>query len=245
MSLHAEPHRVMIYGEEGNPPFSFTKNGKPSGIYTRVLQTAFLQMDRFDVEIQLVPWKRALDATEAGTILAMYPPYLSNAEKRPFIDLYSIPLLDENVVLICHDPTLGNPENKWPDDYENTLIGINAGYGGGPLWDSLLEQNFISAYSAPNTEQNLTMLSTKRIDCFLNERIATLSSLSTLIRNERIPSLPLFIGPVVRNEQGYLAYSKNHHLDPALRTEFSNQLNQIITIMQENGEIEKIINMFK
>lgn len=90
-------------------------------------------MKGYQVKINAVPWKRALSYIERGKGFAIYPPY-HRAEDRPYMWPYSIPILDERVIVVCRAEVFSDSVRPvWPDDYYGLVIGQNAGFASGEI----------------------------------------------------------------------------------------------------------------
>lgn len=121
--LLAKPLELIVVADDNYPPYSYTKNAKPAGIYNIILKKIFSKMPSYNVTIRPMPWKRALQEVEQGKVFAISPPYY-HINKRPFIWPYSMPILDEKVALYCHkELTLQRIFKEWPRDYFGLRIG--------------------------------------------------------------------------------------------------------------------------
>ena len=173
----AESIKVTVYADESYPPYSYKENGDIKGIYTLIAKTVFSRMKGYKVKIVAVPWKRGLKYLEDGTGFALYPPYFHVA-KRPYIWPYSMPILDERVILFCtEDVFYQSVRSRWVEDYYGLTIGINAGFhlGGEKFWQAV-KQGKVKVSEARGNTENLLRLGLKRIDCYLNDRISILGS---------------------------------------------------------------------
>lgn len=221
---------VIVYGDDGYAPYSFIHNGKNKGIYLNILKKAFEKMKRYDVEIRLVPWKRANMLLERGEAFAMFPPYF-RPSKRPWIKPYSVPILDEGLSVYCRNEILKKPRPNWPEDYEELQIGINDGF----LTPDIKKLHIQYARS---NKINLKKLFAKRIDCYVNDGKSILYTLKQMGADTSM----LKEGAQLSLEHGYLAFSRKNN--PPYKKDFIEKFNAVIRQMKRSGEIEEIVHKF-
>lgn len=167
---------VVIFGEDNYLPYSYINaEGEPSGVYVDLLRSVFDRMQNYEVQIELVPWERALAALEAGDVFAIFPPYRQSFDIRPFIGHYSPPLYEEEVIVFCRPSVFEQPPTQWPEDFYGLTIGTIAGYRsvGGAFWFAVAQQQIYLSEGETGWHK-LMMLMDGRIDCYLNDRLSTL-----------------------------------------------------------------------
>ncbi len=116
------------------------------------------------------------------------PPYYRPRE-RPWIQPYSVPLLEERVVVFCHRDVFANGQRPaWPLDYQGLTFGNNRGFlsADQPFWQAV-QSGLIRVEEAPGTRANLQKLLRRRIDCYFNDRISILSELAKMKRDGLYP----------------------------------------------------------
>jgi polar amino acid transport system substrate-binding protein len=237
---------VTIVGDATYPPYSFEKNGQPAGIYTEILKEAFKKLDGYNVTIEMQPWKRGLKNVENGKILALFPPYY-RPEERPFIKPYSTPIFDEKIAVICAKETGLNAQSKWPEDFYGKTIGINAGFSlglGGKRFVKAVEDGKIKVEYANSNETNIKKLKFRRIDAYLNDKLAIIWTVNRLKMEDASISIDGFVwGPITSEESGYLGYTAKAEKFP-YKQDFITRLDKIIDDMKKNGEIDEIMEKF-
>lgn len=92
--------KVDIYADDSYPPYSYSENGKLKGIYTDILKKVFSKMSKYKITINPIAWKLGLSYIESGKGFALSPPY-HRTKERPYIWPYSIPILDERIIVVC------------------------------------------------------------------------------------------------------------------------------------------------
>jgi len=172
---------VLVYCDDNYPPYSYQEGIEVKGIYTEILRTAFSRMEGFNIQIKSVPWKRGLEYLKNGTGFALYPPYL-RIKERPYIWPYSIPILDEKVVVFCRDDLFGKaPMLNWPEDYYGLTIGKNAGFElGGDKFLKAVKEGRIKVEESRGNRENLLKLGFGRTDCYINDQLSILWELKKL-----------------------------------------------------------------
>lgn len=240
---------VQIYADESYPPYTYLDEGELKGIYTEILQKAFSRMKGYKVKINAVPWKRGLSYIESGKGFAIYPPY-HRTQQRPYIWPYSIPILDERVIVVCRDEVLTSTiRPTWPDDYFGLVIGNNAGFslGGDRFWQAVKDEK-ITVNEANGNEINIMMLGLGRSDCYMNDRISILWELKQLKAagkyDEGGKHARLMEGATISIEQGFLGFSANGGDRYPYMDDFILKFNTEIYAMRRSGELQKIIDDF-
>lgn len=249
MSLYAiaeERLDVVIYGESAYPPYAWMNDGEFEGIYVDIINKAAERMEEYNVILKSVPWERGLYLLEQGEAFALFPPYYYS-DRRAYIFPYSTPILTEKTVLICRDEIFTEDRQHWPDDYLGLTIGVNSGYlVGGKAFLSAVEQGKIFLSESIQAKQNLLMVATGRIDCYINDELAIKLEINKLKKSDSyIEELnKLSIGPVISVENGYLGYSNKGNWRYPYKDKFVIKFNEIINDMKQNGEIDLIIKQY-
>ncbi|WP_432737468.1 substrate-binding periplasmic protein [Maridesulfovibrio sp. FT414] len=220
--------KVTVYGENAYVPYAFLDGNTPDGIYVRILQKAFSKMDGYDVTIELVPWKRALNLVETGRGFACFAPYY-RPKQRPWIEPWSEPIIKEGFAAYCRKEALASPRPNWPADYKDLEIGIISGY-------AVPNKEELKIQESDTNEVNLKKILTGRIDCFVNDDASVRYSMKQM----KIPEGQVLKGTQVSNENGYLGFSKAS-TEP-YKDDFVKKFNAVITEMKSNGEIDKIVS---
>lgn len=247
--VYAEDIEVTIYADANYPPYSYFEEGELKGIYTRIIKVAVSRMKGYKVNLVAVPWKRGLRLIENGEGFAIYPPYF-HVEKRPYIWPYSMPILDERVIVMCREELFFRALRlNWPEDYYGLVIGINAGFhlGGDAFWQAVKEGE-ISVSEVKGNRENILQLGLKRIDCYLNDRISILWELKQLKLNgeydEAGKHVVLMEGATVSIEQGFVGFTDMDKGKYPFKEDFKKQLDVVIYNMRRTGEMQKIVNDF-
>lgn len=245
----AAPTDVIVYCDDNYPPYSYEVDGESRGIYPRIMTEAFSRMKGYRVTIRPVPWKRGLRHIQSGDGFAIFPPYF-RPDERLYIWPYSVPILQEEVVVVCRDEILRRAAGRrWPDDFFGLTIGMNAGFAlGGKAFNTAAKEGRITINEAKSNRANILKLGIKRIDCYINDRIAILWELNRLkaegLYDEGGLHDVLREAVVVSSEWGYLGFTRMDFGRFSFKEDFIRQFNDVIRAMQTSGEIQKIVDQF-
>lgn len=226
--------KVVVYGDDSYPPYTYmdTATKTPMGIYVEILRAAFAKMPEYEVTIELVPWKNALNKVETGQGLAMFPPYY--AEKRAVWMDYSEPVLAEKIVVYGVEDKLKG-KSKWPDDFYGQTIGVNAGFNpesmGGKVFDEAIKAGKIKFDDeGKSNEMCLKKVAAGRLDFYLNDKLIDIKDAPTVLRSE-----------ILANENhGHLGFTKKADGFP-YKADFKTKFDAIIKEMKQSGAIDAIV----
>ena len=242
MAYHP-PVKVLVYGDDSYPPYSYGENGVAKGIYSDILRRVFEEMPGYDVKLVPIPWKRGLKMLKVGQGLALYPPYYY-PDKRVYISPYSKPILDEEVVVFCHpDSVKERSLNNWPSDYLGLTVGVNEAFalGGTQFWDAV-KVGKITLLEAKGNRPNLLNLHEKKIDCYMNDRLSILWEMKRMTKEGLLPEdWKLTLGAVVSAEKGYLGFTNREPDKYPFKEDFVQNFNKTLMKLQQRGEIDSII----
>ncbi|GLO61978.1 ABC transporter substrate-binding protein [Vibrio sp. MACH09] len=242
-SFANQKQHVTIYGESTYRPYAWVEDGVFKGIYIDVLNTIFEQMDDYQVTLKAVPWERGLFLLKTGDAFSLFPPYYY-PNRRPYISPYSTPLYREKTVLICQKKVFDIERNKWPNDYYGLSIGQSSGYLlGGEAFFEAVARNEMFLSESRRAGQNLLMVATGRIDCYINDELVIKTELNELSKDEHYRAYldNVQFGPIISYEDSFLGFSNvNNELYP-YKAHFVEQFNTLLTEMHKRGEIELII----
>ena len=244
----ADKISVTVYADNSYRPYSYQQLGKARGVYADIMATAFSRMEDFDVTIEPVPWKRGLKYLEEGTGFALYPPYYRPKE-RPYIAPYSLPILSESIVAACRQSVVEKlTDFSWPRGFYGLTFAVNSGFSvvRKPFWDAVKAKK-ITVWHNGDSVRNIKQLLKGRLDCYLNGRLVY--DIEVKRMRQDFPDLFLNSEPIVealtiRAEWGYLGFT-NHPDHPfTFKDKFVKDFNQQLSLMQQNGEVNRIINDF-
>ncbi|MBT3310327.1 MAG: transporter substrate-binding domain-containing protein [Gammaproteobacteria bacterium] len=249
LEVMAEEVQVQVYADQDYPPYSYIEQGEVKGIYTEVVKRVFDRMEGYRVSIAALPWKRGLSYIEQGKGFAIFPPY-HRPQQRPYIWPYSMPILDERVVVFCTEEVLNRLiRPNWPEDYYGLKIANNAGYklGGDAFW-SAVKAGKIKLQESGGNRSNLMKLGLKRVDCYMNDRISILFELKNLksqgLYDEGGRHARLAEGATITLEQGFLGITDRDGGAFSYKEDFLKKFNTVIYEMRKSGELNRILESF-
>ncbi len=241
------PQQVTLLADDSYPPYSFVKNGQLKGIYVELIKAAAQALKPYyEVKLAAIPWKRGLFKLENGMALALFPPY-KHFEERPFMWPYSVALLSETVVAFCQsDVDLSYHLNKKNNAVIAPLnIGINAGYY--ILNKALIaakQKGTINVWENKDTRSNVLKLLSKRVDCYLNDRISTLWELNQLkqeFKNEHISFDDINEALIVMTQTSHIGYTNSENHKFVFKEDFIKRMDEALTHLQSTDKYQKIL----
>jgi len=233
--------KVIIYGDDSYPPYSFLDSDRLTGIYTIILERVFDQMPDYEVELRGDDWKRSLAQIQRGFIFALYPPY--KRANRPYME-FEVPILDEELVVYCRKEVLESARPNWPEDYYGLTIGNNTGFSvGGPQFWTAVKNGKIKVEETKGTPRSLLRLINGQVDCYMNDKISIQWELKKLIKEGRYDDDSLKQSAIISQEQGFLGFSTRGARYP-FKNDFKKQYSNILEKMKKSGEIDAIVERF-
>jgi len=231
---------IEIYGDNNYAPYSYTDEKKNLiGIYPEILREAFKLLPEYKLKLKAIPWKRGLSRLEKGKINALFPPYF-RVEERPYIWPYSLAILEEEVVVVCNKKM--KAKAKWPNDFIGLSIGRNRGFStGGPEWDKLVKTKKIKDSEVDTIDSGLIMLSKKRIDCYMNDRISIFWTLKNLVKSKKVSesdASEVKEIQIISRERGFVGYS--HKWDDKTKEDVIKKIDGAIHQIRKSGKIYSI-----
>lgn len=239
---------VTLLVDDAYPPYTYSAAEGAAGIYVDILRAAEPQLRGYRLKLQPMPWRRALSEVKAGRALAVVPPYY-RPQERPWMSPYSVPILEELVVVFCHREVFaGGPRTRWPDDYHGLRFGNNPGFlsADQPFWQAV-RLGLIQVEEAPGNRANLQKLLRRRIDCYFNDRISILAELAQMQRDglyDAEGSAPIVEGPTISVESGHVGFSSSDGGRFPFKEDFVRQLDAALIELRQSGEIERIVRRY-
>jgi polar amino acid transport system substrate-binding protein len=233
--------KVVLYGDENYPPYSYIEQGRFTGIDVDILHQAAAKLrPMYELTLTPTPWKRGLALLENGTGFGLFPP--GRKHERPYIDQYSTTLLRESVVVFCNRAVMQTPRSNFPADFTGLTIGINAGF---LLSDRLMQaanRGIVRLEPAKDNDANLKKMAMHRIDCYASDRIAALFSAKKLGAQLEPHERVLRVAAELSEEETYVGFSARNN--PPFKADFIEKLNAVLAEMKANGEIDKITERY-
>jgi polar amino acid transport system substrate-binding protein len=122
----------LVFATTVWPPYQYEENGQLTGITADIVREAARRLN-IELEIQVLPWKRALRDVKEGYANGMLSA-LHTEERSQFMYYTSLPLFSVRTVIF------GKKEKQIKitglDDLKNKSIGVVVGYSYGPEFDN-------------------------------------------------------------------------------------------------------------
>lgn len=225
------------------PPYIFSENGKVSGYDVDVVKAAFDAVKiepAIDVDISVLPWKRALLSSELGRYVALFPKYYDKSKKGEFTysdvysgsKLYFFKLKSNDFVL---------PKNwvfKKSSDFrilKNRSVGIVRGYINTSEFDNSRDFKKIEVGTDIDL---LELLYKKRVDLIVMDyNVMQHFKEKFSPKYNEIEPLPSLLS----RKKHYLAFSNANYLTKQAVSDF----NKGLKIIRNNGTLNKLMKKYK
>jgi polar amino acid transport system substrate-binding protein len=203
-----------------------------------------LKLKKYKINLVPIPWKRGLNYIKKGKGFAIYPPY-HRINERPYIWPYSLPMVNEEVILVCKSSIKKKEGMNWPIDFLGLNIGRNRGFStGGPQWKELIKIKKIKDAEIDSLDQAIKMLVKKRLDCYMNDRNSIFWTFKKLSRKGKIKQkMPNFSEyAILSRERGFIGYSAKY--SAPYKADFIKSMDHALHELRKNGEISRIIDKY-
>ena len=210
-------------------PYSYSRNGTYTGYDVEILKECFRRMGD-DLEIDLVPWKRALSMGMTGNSDGVFGIFKlpERAEKMFFSD----PVRAEEIsFFVREDSTLVFDGDL--NQLKNSTFGTVSGYSYGDEVDSFLKNAIPKSHVevGVSPEMNLVKLIKGRFDIYIGDTLSTLSS----IHKMGLEGLIRRLKPSINTSDVHVAFSRKLKLG-RVRDRFNDALES----MRLDGTLERI-----
>lgn len=221
---------ITITADANYFPYSYLDKGKPEGLYSKILKKIFSNFDKkYRIEIKPLPWELALENVRNGKAFAVYPIYkLKN--QRSWMD-YSDPIFTENIALFCH-----NTSKKWPKDYQNIRIGFNYGFSISSDILKIFEKNSMKVFALDNNYAAVKAYQKEKIDCYVNDKDATILTNSLLKYKDIKEKL------ILETQDIYIGFSDQNNSE--YKKDFISKFNEGLRQLKKDGEFDQIVTEF-
>lgn len=235
----AEKQKVQILADDNYPPYSYLDlSNKPAGLYVDLINAVSARMKAFSIQVQMVPWKRGLSMVEQGEALAIMAPYF-RPKSRPWIRPYSEPLFRETVVVVCRKDQVPPSPIVWPDSFFGKNFGNTLGFQtADAAFFNAVAAGQIGLEEAPGIIAHLRKLMVRRLDCYVNDRLAIAVSLRDI--HETMDSAGLAQAYEIKGEDAFLGFSANAR-NVALKDAFVAEFNHSLAELRASGEAARIM----
>jgi len=235
---------VAVLVNDTHPPYSYLEDGEAKGIYIEVMKRISLRMEGYSIKYKPAPWPRVKEEIKHGRGFSFVGPYY-HGHDWPYVWPYSLPIMDESVVVVCRDEVLKTPRLQWPDDYLGLIIGNNTGYDGfgGAKFRDYVKEGKITLQEVKTTRQNILMLISGRADCYMVNRLSYAWEMKQLIEageTKLYPNFSLTESLVISTDAVYMGFTDMDEGKYPFKKNFHQKFNNELYAMYKSNEIERI-----
>ncbi len=211
-----------------NPPNMYLRDGRAAGLYPLLLKTIFERMHE-EVEIDAVPWKRAMHMGAQGRV-GVGGIYKTN--ERLMLYDFSDPVYNELLLVFARKGA--SFAFNGVDDLRGKKVGIILGWSYGAEFDNAKADGLFEVEPVNRDYLNFKKLSEGRLDCVVASRESGLFEIaSNQYLNIVVLENSLLINPT------YVAFAKHMNKKPLLL-----RFNEALKKMREEGEYRKLVGDF-
>ncbi len=210
-------------------PYSYHSNGTFQGYDVEVLRECFRRMGE-ELEITLIPWKRALSMGMSGEVDGVFGVFKRPERVRKMF--FSEPVRKEKIsFFVRRDSPLVFDGDL--NQLKNCSFGIVSGYSYGKAVDSFLENEIPASrvQIGVSPEMNIAKLLRGRFDIYVGDTISSLNIMKEMGVAEQVRKL----GPSINSSDVHVAFSKKRKLR-FLRKRFNSALRS----MRYDGTLDRI-----
>lgn len=238
---------VTILADDGYPPYSYIENNKLKGIYVDIVRAAAkLLAPYYRVNIIATPWKRALLNMKNGSAFGILPPY-KRIEERNYIWPYSLAIMSETVVAYCQkDINIIDYFDALIDTELAPLnIGVNAGYM--IFSDEIkvaIKNKKMIVWENKNTGANILKLQSKRIDCYINDRLSIQHELLRLKKLRQLNIDGISESLHVMSQTAHIGYSDSANDRYTFKSDFVHRMDAALSKIKSSEQYSQIIESY-
>ncbi len=235
---------VTIYSECDYKPYSYCENGKVKGISVDIFKSIFSKIKDYSLKIHKTDWKKAMEIMKEGkkSKIKMIGTISYEPKERPFIIAYTKPFIYQNKVIFCNRK-FKKKKLEWPQDFYHLRIAKMKGFARSKTLEDAVKKGLIKVIEG-NSRENIFALMDKKVDCYINDEVATKGEILKLkkeFRDKNISTKKLdSIKKVLTlGKKGFhIGFSAAPFPE---RDDLIKKINLAIGVMQNSDEIQEII----
>lgn len=214
---------LVINFDEGNAPFMYSEGGKPKGIYPSLISAAFAKMGT-NVQLNAIPWKRALAEADEGK--AGVGGIYKNSARLEKYDFSEAIYQEKLVLYTLKDKTF--PFAKL-DDLKGKSIAVVRGWSYGDAFDKARADKLFKAEETENDQLNLKKLAAGRVEAV----VASPAAADPILKKEGLTDKVVALSEPVTTNDTYLIFPKAMNKADLLKT-----FNETLQKMKADGSYE-------
>ena len=215
------------------PPYEYEDGDRVDGIVVRLLREAFSRLGH-ELEIEVLPWKRALLMARQGSVDGIFTVYKTE-ERLKFLD-YTETVVMPQVVSIWALKGSNIPFDGTMESLREVPIGVVHGVSYGKVADEAIQDGTLRQLDyAPNSAHNIKKLLAGRTRAVIMNRYGALYHLRLQDGFDKVEELQ----PEVSAVPSYVGFSKARNL-AGLRDRFDDVLQTMIA----SGAYQEIVDSY-
>lgn len=227
VSLVNDPYPPYVLGHDTSYQIS------PGGITVNIAKEIFSHIDNAEVEVYLLPWKRALRGVKSG-LYDGFPMLLKSEERLQYFD-YTIPIMKARTVLFYN-------KNKFPNgitwnsykDLVQYKIAVQANFNINDKFKEQIRKGIpLNIYESITDEKSFQLLEFERVDLVATNEVFG----KELIKKQQLQHMIISTQQALYEKPFYIAFSKKTEARLLIP-----KINQIIKELKQKGIIQKIID---
>ena len=226
----AEPAKAQdqtaIGIDDSYPPYMYSSNGEPAGLYYDLISGVFERMD-LPVAIEPMPWTTAVERTDRGEI-GLGGLYKNDARLEKYD--YSEAILEEKLMVFVRPGK--EFEFNGLEDLKGLVVGVNSGWSYGQAFDEAREKGVINAEEAKSDTENLLKLQAGEIDVAI---VDSLAARTIIAKREDLKDAVVELPTPMATNKGYLAFHK-----AAGKQSLLEYFDYILSNMKKDGSFDTI-----
>lgn len=225
----ARDQQVIVAIDESYPPYMYAKDKKIKGLYPTLIEAIFSRIV-MPVEIQALPWKRALYKGSIGeaAIGGIY-----RNERRLSIYDFSRPIFEEKLSIYV------KKGNVFPfqriSDLKGKKVGLNFGWSYGESLDKGRKNGEFAVEESKDNQTSFKKLTRGRVDCIIVDELAASRIIYQQHLHDQVEKLT--IAASVNKTYVAFPHSFNH-------TELVDRFNQALQAMKADGSYQQLVDDF-
>ncbi|AHZ84967.1 hypothetical protein Bb109J_c2274 [Bdellovibrio bacteriovorus] len=199
--------RKVVFASDPYPPFIYEEKGEAKGTAIEALEK-ILDIPRKDIEVRIIPWKRALKAAEQGRVDIIGPMQI-DPKKDYLLFTKKVFHSEEAVWTLASSQYLSQLDWKTTEELRNHNLGYVLGYEYAEPFGTYLKSPLAKKVEVQDVIQGMRKLLSGEISLF----ICNTQVLEFYAKNEGIP-LKTFkrVGPPIIEEFGVFGISHKARL---------------------------------
>jgi len=213
----ADQYKLATFGF---PPYEYEVDGVAQGIAVDLVRRVMRNLGH-EVDIQVLPWARALAEAESGEVAAVFTAY-KTPERERYLDYSREVLIDQTVSLFVRAGSPVDFSGRLPD-LAGATIGVVNAMSYGPSFDAAAKTGVLKYLErTSDSRTNFRQLVSQRVDLVVSNRCVALDLLNEMQATTAVRELAL----PVESVSSYIAFTKATDMG-GLRDAFDRELRAI------------------